>query len=377
LNSSFRQYPQWLLNNIPINKRILKEFLKAGFYEDLVYHPALEEFPQGSPISPVLANMSLNGLQDLLGNEFLFVRYADDFLVLGKTERDLNEVALPKIREFLEPRNLRLNLEKTQIKEFSQGFDYLGFNFREYPDSTRVKGTKQGIFLIKPSPKNVSRFKRELSKVVKEHRKLPINILIQDLNRKQRGWAEYYRTVTSQKTFSSVSHHLWKVYYTMLRKRHRRRNAGWIFNKYFTKVNGNKWILCSKSKSGSEEKLDIKLFQIAYVDIKRHSLCLSINPYDPINYAYFRSRVVSKARYSILLGKVRSQLLKKQKGVCPVCDVKLLDQENMEVHHVVSRKQGGTDRPKNLRLLHKTCHKQITTSKNKHLRATWEEKGII
>jgi len=89
--------------------------------------------------------MSLNGLQDLLGNKFLFVRYADDFLVLGKTEQNLNEVALPKIREFLEPRNLRLNLEKTQIKEFSQGFDYLGFNFREYPDFARVKGTKQGI----------------------------------------------------------------------------------------------------------------------------------------------------------------------------------------------------------------------------------------
>lgn len=163
----------------------------------------------------------------------------------------------------------------------------------------------------------------------------------------------------------------------MLRKRHRKRNAKWIFNKYFTKVDGNKWILCNKSKSGGEEKIDIKLFQIAYVDIKRHSLCSSINPYDPINFDYFRSRVVNKSRHSILLGRVRSQLLKKQKGVCPVCDVRLLRWEDMEVHHVISRKQGGTDKLKNLRLLHKTCHKQITTSKNKHLRATWKENGII
>ena len=216
---------QWLLDNIPLNKRILKEFLQAGFCEDLKFHVTNEGFLQGSPISPALANMSLNGLQNWLGDEFLFVRYADDFLVLGKNEQDLKSKALTKIREFLEPRGLRLNLEKTKIRDFSQGFDYLIFNFREYPDPARIKKTKRTIFLIKLSSKNVSRFKRELSKVVKEHRKLPINVPIQVLNRKLRGCTEHYRTVTSQKTFSSISYHLWKICYRMLRKRHRTRNA--------------------------------------------------------------------------------------------------------------------------------------------------------
>lgn len=86
----------------------------------------------------------------------------------------------------------------------------------------------------------------------------------------------------------------------MLRKRHRTRNAQWIFDKYFTKVEGNKWILCNKVRNGSKEKIEIKLFQIAYVDIKRHTLCLSINPYDPINYDYFQSRIAKKSRHSIL-----------------------------------------------------------------------------
>lgn len=368
---------QWLLDNIPIDKKILREFLKAEFCEDLTFHPMNEGFPQGSPISPVLANMSLNGLREWLGDEFLFVRYADDFLVLGKTKQALEEDALPKIRKFLEPRGLRLNLEKTQIKDISEGFDYLSFNFREYPDPTRIKGSKKGIFLVKPSSKNVKRFKRELSEVVRSHRKLPINVLIQVLNRKLRGWSEHYRTVTSQKTFSSISYHLWKVCYTMLRKRHRTRNAQWIFDKYFTKVEGNKWILCNKIRNGSMEKIEIKLFQIAYVDIKRHTLCLSINPYDPINYDYFRSRIVKKSRHSILLGRVRSQLLKKQKGICPVCNGKLLSGEDLEVHHVVPRKQGGSDKLKNLRLLHKTCHRQVTVSKNEYLRAIWKKNGVI
>jgi len=368
---------QWLLDNIPIDKKILREFLKAGFCEDFTFHPANEGFPQGSPISPVLANMSLNGLREWLGDEFLFVRYADDFLVLGKTKQVLEEKALPRIRKFLEPRSLRLNLEKTQIKDISEGFDYLSFNFREYPDPTRIKGTKKGIFLVKPSSKNVKRFKRELSEVVRIHRKLPINVLIQVLNRKLRGWSEHYRTVTSQITFSSISYHLWKVCYRMLRKRHRTRNATWIFNKYFTKVEGNKWILCKKTMKGSEEEIEIKLFQIAYVDIKRHALCLSLNPYDPTNYDYFQSRVIKKSRYSIFLGRVRSQLLKKQKGICPVCNGKLVGWEDVEVHHVTPRKRGGSDKLKNLRLLHKTCHKQVTVSKNEYLRAIWRKNGII
>lgn len=364
---------QWLLDNIPINKEILKEFLKAGFCENYMN----EGLPQGGPISPVLANMSLNGLQEWLGDEFLFVRYVDDFLVLGKTKQALEENALPKIVEFLKLRGLRLNLKKTQIKDIIKGFDYLGFNFREYPDSTRVKGTKQGIFLIKPSKENVSHFKRELTKVVKRHRKLPLNLLIQVLNQKLRGWSEYYRTVTSQKTFSSISYHLWKICYTMLRKRHRKRNVRWVIKEYFTKVDGNKWILCCKSKADIEEEINIKLFQIAYVEIKRHFLCKSINPYEPDNYDYFRSRVVNKSKNSIILGRVRSQLLKKQKGVCPVCEGDLLNKEDLEVHHVTPKKRGGTDKIENLLLLHKTCHKQITVCKDILLNATWKKNNII
>nr|UXN44339.1 hypothetical protein [Haslea karadagensis] len=111
------------------------------------------------------------------------------------------------------------------MRDISQGFDYLSFNFREYPDSTKMKGTKQGIFLVKPSPKTVGRFKREVSEVVKKHQKLLINVLIHVFNRKLRGWSEHYRLVTAQKTFSSISEHLWKVCYTMLRKRHCERNA--------------------------------------------------------------------------------------------------------------------------------------------------------
>jgi RNA-directed DNA polymerase len=148
--------------------------------------------------------MALNGLQDQIGKEFLFTRYADDFLVLGKSEKDLKESAMPSILEFLKLRGLRLNKNKTSISEISKGFNYLGFHFREYIDKNRVKGTKKGILLVKPSNRNIKRLKREISKLVHEHRNKPIHVLIQSLNMKLRGWSEHYRTVTSQEAFNSI-----------------------------------------------------------------------------------------------------------------------------------------------------------------------------
>jgi RNA-directed DNA polymerase len=121
-----------------MDKRILKEFLKAGYLENYVFHDTDEGFPQGSPVSPPLANLTLNGLEEYLGKNFLTTRYADDFIVAGKSLEELKNVALPKISSFLSERGLNLALNKTSVYSIEEGFDFLGFNFREYPDSNRV-----------------------------------------------------------------------------------------------------------------------------------------------------------------------------------------------------------------------------------------------
>lgn len=92
----------WLLENVSMDKNILNEFLKAGFMEETLFHKTLEGFPQGSPISPPLANLTLNGLENVLSErDFLVTRYADDFVVLGKSYEELNDIAKPLITEFL------------------------------------------------------------------------------------------------------------------------------------------------------------------------------------------------------------------------------------------------------------------------------------
>lgn len=152
----------WLLENVMMDKQILREFLEAGHFEDFVLHDTSEGFPQGSPVSQSLANLILNGLEKYLGKELLTIRYVDDFIVVGKNLEELRSVALPKIYFFLLERSLKLDLDKTRIFSIEEGFDFLGLNFREYPYIGRVKGTKKGIFLVKPSPTKMKTFIREL-----------------------------------------------------------------------------------------------------------------------------------------------------------------------------------------------------------------------
>lgn len=201
----------WLLDNIIMDKRILKEFLKAGYLENYVLNKSVEGFPQGSPVSSPLANLTLNGLEEYIGKDFLTTRYADDFVVLGKNPEELRNIALPRINYFLKTRGLKLDRDKTQIYGIQDGFDFLGFHFREYPDSNRAKGTKKGIFLVKPSAIKVKTFIKELIIIIKKHKNKSIYHLVLKLNQKLRGWAEHYRKVTSQKTFSTIHAHVWKA----------------------------------------------------------------------------------------------------------------------------------------------------------------------
>lgn len=129
-------------------------------------------------------------------------------------------------------------------------------------------------------------------------------------------------------------------------------------------MGGNKWIFVGK-KSNSE----LLLFQIPYVSIKRHILCKDVNAYDPEAVEYFYKRNINRSKSALLSGKAKEALIKFQKGYCPVCDVSLFNDEELEIHHVLPRRDGGDHSLKNLKLLHRACHKQVEYSKNGNLRA--------
>jgi RNA-directed DNA polymerase len=364
----------WLLNNVPMNRAILHEFLKAGFLHLNVKYATHVGFPQGSPISPALANIALSGMQKFLGPEFLCTRFADDFVVLGKTFNNLKTTGLTLINEFIALRGLKLNLSKTKIYNIQEGFDFLGLNFREYSDKTRIRGTKLGALLIKPKKSKINEFIKDLTQTVKSHKNSKnFLLLIIKLNQKLRGFAEHYRKYVAKKIFSFINFRLFKTIYSMIKKKHRGRNATWRNRAYFCKIKKTNWNFCYKIRG----KVVISLFNITQVPIKRHRLAKTGNPYDPENYANFKARTKLLANSCITSSKTKAILLTKQKGYCPVCGERLQNQEDLNIHHISPKKKGGSHKIKNLLLLHKICHVQVEISTDTALQATFLREGFI
>ena len=151
----------WLLTHIPMEESILEKWLKAGYMEKSVWHAAEDGTPQGGIISPVLANMTLDGLEKLLREKYPakgpgsnkgkrskvhMVRYADDFIITGSSQTLLEKEVKPLVIGFLQERGLELSQEKTTITHIADGFDFLGQNIRKY----------NGLLLTRPSKKNVN-----------------------------------------------------------------------------------------------------------------------------------------------------------------------------------------------------------------------------
>jgi RNA-directed DNA polymerase len=150
----------WLLENIPMDKKVLVEFLKAGFLYEGVYHIAIMGTAQGGIISPILANLTLDGMKTSLTNQFKnkkvnLVRYADDWVITAES-REVAEQVKAAVEGFLAERGLSLSEEKTKIVHIDEGFDFLSWNFRKY----------SGKLLIKPSKKAVSTVTRTISDII-------------------------------------------------------------------------------------------------------------------------------------------------------------------------------------------------------------------
>ena len=264
----------WLKNNIPIDRSILSQFLKSGFiFDDTFYHTD-KGAPQGSPISPLLANMTLDGIEKLLKERFpkmkvYFIRYSDDFLVITPSKEIADKVR-EIIHDFLAIRGLELSPEKTVITHIDNGFDFLGWNFRKY----------KGKLLIKPSQKSIKSITQNLKTIVNKAKSWTQNELIKTLNPVIRGWANYHRHIVAKDTFSKLDSYLWEITWRWGKRRHPNKGHKWVANKYWTSEGTRNWIFKTKES---------ELLKFSDAQIRRHSLLkLDANPY--LNRNYFLKR---------------------------------------------------------------------------------------
>lgn len=277
---------QWLLDNIPIDKSILKQFLKAGFVFNRTLFPTKAGTPQGGIISPILANMVLDGIENILVNKYRnrnkvnFVRYADDFIVTAKNEEMATEVK-ELITNFLEDRGLELSDEKTLITHIDNGFDFLGWNFRKY----------KGKLLVKPSRKSIKKFTEKVSNIIKKGKAWKQEALIDTLNPVITGWANYHQPVVSSEIFGKLDHVVWIMLWHWAKRRHKSKSKSkrWIVNKYWHNVGNRNWVFAEGNK---------KLKLLSDTKIVRHTkLKIGMNPYLDNDYFVLRK---SKQRFKRL-----------------------------------------------------------------------------
>ncbi|MCY7334877.1 MAG: group II intron reverse transcriptase/maturase [Chamaesiphon sp.] len=374
------------LNTFPTLRRQIRAWLKAGVMDNNKLFPTNEGTPQGGVISPLLANIALHGMEELIKgiapsidmknsqgyqiynrdkiNSISLIRYADDFVVLHE-DLEVIQMCTQKIKEWLTDLSLELKPSKTRIShtlnkvgDEKPGFNFLGFNVRQFRVGKYQSGRSRGGLLgfktiITPSKEGQKRHYHKVAKIINKSRGLDQATLIKLLNPIIRGWCNYYSTVVSEKIFSRIWHLLvhklikWGIH------RHRKKGKVWVVKKYFHTVGGDNWTFSTRNGETA-----LLLRKHSDTDIKRYvKVKGKASPFDG-DWLYWSIRKGNHPEVAIRV----ATLLKKQKGKCTFCGNYFKDGDSLEVDHIIPKSKGGKDKYDNWQLLHRHCHDTKTAS---------------
>ena len=268
---------EWLLAQVPMDKRLLRAWLKAGYWEKDPLFPTTAGTPQGGLISPLLANFALDGMEQAVqagakaSDKVHFVRYADDFVVTGATRELLEQKVQPALTAFLHPRGLELSEQKTVITPIQTGFNFLGHTLRQSGDK----------LLITPAKSKVQILRDKIRRLIQAALGRTQAALLRQLNPLLRGWANYYRNGAAKATFGKLDYYVWRKLWRWISRRHPKKSSAWLKRKYFSAAGGRgDFSVRYHTKKGQSRVL--ALYQLASTTIERHlKVRGTANPYDP------------------------------------------------------------------------------------------------
>jgi len=276
---------EWLVEHTPTDQGRLRAWLKSGFMEQRRLFPTDRGTAQGGVISPTVANMALDGLENRIRARFKrrgkvnLIRFADDFVITGESRVILEQDVMPLVTEFLQERGLVLAPEKTRIVHIDEGFDFLGFHFRKYG----------GKFLIKPARASIDHISAKVKMILQKGQHWPQSEIIRTLNPVIRGWGNYFRRVASKVVFQGLDQRIWRMTWNWARRRHPQKSRRWIRERYFPHQGARKWAFNDGCHT---------LVSLGYLPIRRHVLVRSgTNPYDPQDADYFQQRRAANRAY--------------------------------------------------------------------------------
>lgn len=396
--------PEW-------TREVITKMLKSKIFYEGEGFPTNKGTPQGGILSPMLANVALTSMDNFSQERFGWrsytketgyyqvnpmVRYADDFIIICKSELDAKlqkEVLTKYLKESL---GLELSDEKTKITHLTKGFDFLGFNIRKYEENHKFYGKKpkkesqltllpntakhrweNHKLLIKPDKERVKRFLKNCKEEIKKNKTAPQGRIIKILNDKLRGWGNYYRFVVSSETFIRVDYEIWWKLYFWAKRRHPDKTKSWVIKRYFSRI--GTW----KQRFQDRDSKETLILTSQIPTSTRWTLIRSdirVHESSPEAIEYWQNREFKNAKNSIFGSKVLTQLFHKQKGKCPYCKMGITDVDIKEVnvhkHHMQPRSQGGNYKLSNLRLVHADCHREIHAKFSRLDMAKYTKSGI-
>ena len=326
-------------------RRQIKSWLKAGVIDNKQLFPTEEGTPQGGVLSPLLANVALHGLEELVQNltptldirysngkrmsvrdkknSISLIRYADDFVCLHENIEVILQIK-EEIEKWLKGIGLELKPSKTRIahtlntyKDEKAGFNFLGFNIRQhhvgkYTSGKSSNGNLLGFkTIITPSNESQIKHYRELKKIINTYKGVSQSVLIQQLNPVIEGWCNYFSSGISKKIFSKLTYIL---KYKLIKwgiKRHRNKSKKWVIQRYFKTIGDNNWVFTT-----GEGKNPISLIEHVSIEIKRHvKVKGNASPFDG-DLIYWSKRLGKHPE----MPKNVATLLKKQKGKIVIVD---------------------------------------------------------
>ena len=341
-------------------RELIKQWLKAGYMEQEMFKATEQGTPQGGVISPLLMNIALHGMEEALGVTYncqdeirgkrALVRYADDFVCFCETREDAEQVQ-GILTAWLKERGLTFSQEKTRIIHLTEGFNFLGFNIRHYraPQTSRT-GWK---LLIKPSKEAIQHLREKLRDQWKKVQGANVRTVIGKLNPLIRGWANYVRPMVASETFHKLDTWMFTREDRYTRRMHPNKSKDWRRHKYWGQLHvdrADRWVFGDKQTGAY-------LLKFSWFPIQRHALVKGTSsPDDPSLAQYWIQRQRDSAKD---LTFSKHKLAQKQKGRCPECGESLFNEEEIQMHHLLARSLGGSNRYSNLALVHLLCHQQI------------------
>jgi len=276
------------------------------------------------------------------------VKFADDFVVVCKTKEQAMSM-YERLEPYLTQRGLTLAEDKTKVKHISEGFDFLGFNLRQY-------NTNNGIHLfIKPSKASVKKARETIKNVFMQFKGKPVGDLITTLNPIIRGIGNYWASQVAKKIFGKMDSYIWIKLRKHLKILHPNKSFKWIYTRYFrpdyTGVSKDRWILTDPHDHKTQ------LLKMSWIPIVRHNVVMYRNSLDDASLKeYFEKRDKKEFIRDNVLS--RRKLAKRSNYKCRVCKQSLAGEEFLKINQLLPSRLGGDKRYDNLELLHQSCQLQ-------------------